>query len=105
MIRYDEQDRIFYLNTNKTSYVFGLRDSNNIPLHLYWGKRLNGDINKEILQKARDEYIFEPPFEYSSYGNPDYRYPSFELVYSSGSTISKPSYNGFEIVKGKPGLK
>ena len=105
MIYYNKEEKIFYLHTEKTSYVIGLRASDNAPIHLYWGKRLNNSVNTELLKRSERIYVYEPPFEYSTYGSPDYRYPSFEPVYASGSTISKPLYNGFEIVQGKPGLQ
>ena len=42
----NEKDKVFHLQTAKTSYIFGFLTSNT-PVHMYWGKRLEKtpDIN------------------------------------------------------------
>lgn len=64
MIRFDSENNIFYLHSNNTSYIFGVRASDKMLIHLYWGKRLNNDVNLEVLNQNNSvPYYTEPPFE------------------------------------------
>lgn len=114
MIKYDETNKIFYLNTQNTTYAFSIYNDI-LPVHLYWGKRINPTLKEDIC----DEFIRKNqmacdcgenssealPLEFSTYGSADMRIPSFNATYSDGTKISKPLYKDFEIIKGKPQLK
>ena len=39
MITFDEKNKVFYLSTEKTSYIIGLLNGE-LPVHIYWGKKL-----------------------------------------------------------------
>lgn len=105
MIRFDSENNIFYLHSNNTSYIFGVRASDKMLIHLYWGKRLNNDVNLEVLNQNNSvPYYTEPPFEYSTFGSPDMRNPSLEAIYSDGSRITKLCFADYEIIDGKPKL-
>ena len=45
-IRFDEERRIFQLDTANTSYILGIQDSFGYLLHYYYGKKLQpGDVS------------------------------------------------------------
>jgi uncharacterized membrane protein YuzA (DUF378 family) len=48
MIKYDSQNKVFYLNTKTTTYAMGLFQ-NQILVHLYWGKRINPTLKKKSV--------------------------------------------------------
>ena len=113
MIKFDEELKVFYLNTKKTSYVFGILN-NKLLLHLYWGKRINF-IAKDVMDNfcKRNLMAFDCgkyssdglPLEYSTFGSADLRLPTFGAVYSDGSRITKLLYKDYNITKGKPQIK
>ena len=50
---FDDKQKIFYLNTPKTSYIFGLfRDK--FLVHLYWGEKL---LDMPVFEKAFPGYL------------------------------------------------
>lgn len=40
MILFNEKNKVFYLNTEKTSYIIGLLNGE-LPVHIYWGKKVD----------------------------------------------------------------
>lgn len=40
MITFDEKNKVFYLSTEKTSYIIGLLNGE-LPIHIHWGKRID----------------------------------------------------------------
>lgn len=114
MIFYDEKEKVFYLETNTSSYVFGIyRDV--LPVHLYFGDKinrcfLNSEIdnffNRTLTAKDLGNISSENlPLEFSTFGCGDNRVPTIGILHSDGSHHSKFLYNGFEIIGGKPLLK
>ena len=114
MIKYDRENKLFYLNTKTTTYVIGIFE-NEVLLHLYWGERLNNPFNTNIITQmkrrplsARDYGDYSTndfPLEYSTFGSVDMRLPAFEAVHSDGGRITKLVYAEHIITKGKPALK
>lgn len=113
MIKYDSQNKVFYLNTKTTTYAMGLFQ-NQILVHLYWGKRINPTLKNEYCLEFKrrslagfdlGEFSSENmPLEFSTYGSADTRLPGFGAVYSDGR-ISKFTYKNHKIIKGKPSLE
>lgn len=112
MIYFDEKNEVFYLHTDKTSYAIGVYNGE-LPVHLYWGKRINAVPENWIEQfrakgfMAQDygEYSTDGlPLEYSAYGA-DLRMPTFHAKYSDGSFVSKFKYKDYKILHGKPNLE
>ena len=111
MIKYDKDNKLFYLNTKSTSYVIGIFD-NEVLVHLYWGDRLKNPVNINIVTQmkrrplsARDYGDYSTndfPLEYSTFGSVDMRLPAFDAVHSDGSRITKLVYAEHTIAKGKP---
>jgi len=114
MINYDSDNGIFYLNTQNTTYSFGIF-KNKILVHLYWGKRINSNFNKEIYeefaQRNLNGYDLEDyssacmPLEFSTFGSADLRLPTFGAVHSDGSRITELYYCDYKIIEGKPMLE
>ena len=113
MIKYDDQNKIFYLNTKNTTYAMCLFQDQ-ILVHLYWGKRINPTLKSNYCLgfKRRTLSGFDcgdfssesMPLEFSTYGSADTRLPCIGAVYSDGSRISKFTYKDHKIVNGKPAL-
>ena len=114
MIRFDNENNLFYLDTKTTSYVMGVFE-NKVLLHLYWGEKLLNPFNTSIIStmkrrplSARDygEYSTNDfPLEYSTFGSVDMRLPAFDAVYADGSRITRLVYADYTITNGKPALQ
>ena len=113
MITFDSENNIFYLNTDKTTYAVGILEEQ-ILVHLYWGKKLFGKLDKSWAFKfphhhlsavdVNDYSTNDLPLEYSTYGGADLRISSFEIHNSDCSNVTKLCYKGFDISNGKSKL-
>ena len=115
-ITYFEKERIFKLDTPKTSYLMGVVDEENFLGHIYYGKRIE-DYNIGYLMRT-DEPPFVPsknnrergsfydtfPFEYPTGGLGDYRESCISIRTEGGHVGCSFSYVSHNIVKGKPDL-
>ncbi len=114
MIYFDSKEKIFYLETKKTSYVFSVFCDKAL-VHLYWGKKISRCFTNDSCRAyshkglaAKDIGEFSTdcmPLEYSTFGGADLRLPTFGAVYSDGSRITKLVFRGYEITSGKPKLE
>lgn len=115
MISFDEQHRVFHLQTRRTSYLMQVvRDG--FLLHLHWGKRVAAyrGVNPPVFvdrgfAPAPDESdrSFSPDSfaqEYPTYGSGDFRTPACQVQRADGSTVGDLRYQGHRIRAGKPGL-
>ena len=114
MIRFDSENKIFYLETANTTYAMAVFEDKAL-LHAYWGKRLSHPLSLDWL----DTLEFRPlapldfggystdmlPLEYSTFGSADLRIPSLGAEYQDGSYYTRLEYVDYEIVKGKPALE
>ena len=97
-IRFDENSRIFYLNTVNSEYQIKI-DEYGVALHTYYGKSVgNTDMSYLItemdrgfsgnLYEARDRRGVSPdtlPAEYSTYGAGDFRLSAAGVIADNGS--------------------
>lgn len=113
MIQFNEQTKIFTLNTKNTTYAMGVF-GDEVLVHLYWGKRLKREVPFDLDGMKRralsagdyGEYSTDNlPLEYSSYGSTDMRMPGFGVRYGDGSRIAKLVYVDHQITAGKPKLE
>ncbi len=118
-IIYDEEKRIFKLDTPHTSYVMGVEDDFGYLLHYYYGPRLR-DMDVAYLARtaeppytparnARDKLSFldAAPFEYPTGGAGDFREPCLEVRTAAGHDAVEAGYCRHSIRRGKralPGL-
>ncbi len=111
MIRYD--NGIFFLNTNKTSYIFRITDRGH-PEHIYYGSRLDDpDVASLELKRTAavggtvvyDEsdpmYCLDIlPLEWSGIGKGDFRQSPCELKMPDGTFVTDFVYQSHEIIDG-----
>lgn len=119
MIFFDNQHKIFHLQTNNSSYVIGLY-ADKLLLHVFYGKRLEHlmepfammdksaesefDWNPKCMELGEKFAPCEQTLEFPTFGDGDYRPPMFHGSYGDGSTVTKLYYTGHDIVAGKPEL-
>ncbi len=118
-IIYDEQNKVFNMQTPNTSYCFGIYGGR-LPLHIHYGKRLNHTAGIFEMLDVPAKYCtnFNPKnkefdvelelntklYELPTHGTGDYRTPAFHAEYADGSTVTKLMYAGHKIYDGKPSL-
>lgn len=108
MIVYDDQRQVFHLMNDNISYVFEIVEDTYL-VHRHWGKRIESYSfsNKPKLKKRtfaamnipeRPDFSLEyVPLEVSFPNQGDYREPSVQIRMSNGYTVSRFSYEKFEI--------
>ncbi len=117
MISFDNQKRIFKLDTPNSSYVIGIFDENYL-LNLYYGAKIP-DINLWPNAKRIKNSSFSPsnpnfkneadsvdvlPMEYPTYGAGDFRISALKIKNSDGNSVTDIRYVSHKIYKGKPSL-
>ena len=119
-IQYFEQEKLFKLDTPKTSYVFGIAGKRGYLVHLYYGPRLDslqgiwdlarvGENPALADANTKDElsYVDCMPVEYSTDGLGDFRESSICVQDEGGHRALDCGYVSHEILRGKeklPGL-
>ncbi len=118
-ILFDEEQQIFSIHTKNTTYQIGIGKYGYL-LHLYYGKRIKGDMS--YLLTHFDRGFVENPFdtgmdrtfsldalpqEYPSYGTGDFRTPCINVKNADGTYSCDLRYQSHKIIEGKyhiPGL-
>lgn len=116
-IKYYEQERVFKLDTQNTSYLIGIVDEENFVGHIYYGKKID-DYNLQSLLRIeeapfipsknnRDRLSFYDSFptEYSTHGIGDYREDCIAIETLNGHTALQLGYVSHKIYGGKPKLE
>lgn len=116
-IVFDKEKKIFSLHTKTTTYQMQA-DRYGFLLHLYYGKKTDGDMDYLLIYQDRgfsgNPYEAEKdktysmdvlPQEFPCQGNGDYRSPVFRVLDSDGTYSCDLRYKGYEIKKGKYALK
>lgn len=115
-INYQEKERIFTINTNRTSYQMKI-DRYGFLLHLYYGAKVEGSM-EYLLTYADRGFSGNPydagadrtysmdalPQEYPVQGTGDYRTPCLVVENGDGSYSCDLRYKSHEISRGKYGL-
>ena len=106
-------DKIFKLDTEKTSYIFAVNGAGHLE-HIYYGARL-ADGNYDALKLKNNialgsavEYSPEMPgycmdttlLEYSGVGKGDFRHTPIEVIMPDGSFTTDFVYSSHEVVEG-----
>ena len=115
-IRFNEQNKLFNIESKSTSYVLSVLETGHL-VHLYWGRKINSDKINYLIKKRQcgsfladldniDNFHLEAvPQEYPSYGNPDLRSPAVQVKLGNGTTITDFRYDSHKIFKGKNKLQ
>ena len=112
-----ENNRIFFLQTNKTSYVLE-HDISNFLVHHYWGPKIKPSkistcrfkmYNSSIHSRTEPNSISMDTtlFEYPTAGVGDFRSPAIEIQTLNGDTNCALLFKSFQVKQGKtkiPGL-
>ncbi|MBQ4338193.1 MAG: alpha-galactosidase [Clostridia bacterium] len=117
MITFDPAQKVFKLDTPKTSYIIGV-GAENYLLNLYYGAYLP-DCNLWANAKRIKSASFSPanqhipheefstdvaPMEYSCNGSGDFRISALAIKNADGNTVTDIRYVNHKIYKGKPSL-
>ncbi len=114
MIVLDQENKIFTLHTQNTTYQMKV-DQYHVLEHIYYGARIdNRDLsglikcgersfspNPDEAGRNRDYSLDVMPQEYSTCGVGDFRLPSIELELPGGSHTADLRYEGFHLERGK----
>lgn len=116
-IKYNEEFKIFNLQTKNTSYIMQVAKKGYLT-HVYWGKKIETPLRENMcVRKPFAGFTPAPdledktytldsmPLEYPSYGTSDFRYPAFQVELEDGSSVCDVRYVGYKIEKGKPSLE
>ncbi len=115
-ILYNEEKRIFKLDTPNTSYILGVEDSFGYLLHYYYGRKLCHEDVAWLARtweppytperNARDKLSFLDcaPMEYPTGGIGDFRQHCLEIETPAGHNAVELGYRSHKIEKGKKAL-
>lgn len=118
-ITFYEKERIFKLDTPKTSYLIGIAGELKFVGHIYYGRKLSGieGVWDKLRIGENDPSLWDEnsrdrisllscfPMEYSSHGVGDYRESSVRVRDKHGNNAVLFTYDHYEIIKGKPALE
>ncbi|RYL95034.1 alpha-galactosidase [Sporolactobacillus sp. THM7-4] len=114
MIHFDEQKKLFHLQSKESSYVMEVVKG--YLLHRYWGGKISTfrtPANRLFIKRSFAPYadpdqpgfsLSTLPLEYPAYGNGDYRHPACQVQLTNGATVSDLRYLDHRIYKGKAKL-
>ncbi len=113
-IRYNQENKTFYLFGKDCSYIFGVNDEGCL-VHLYYGKKIADadlyylfdnmeEINAVNCMEKKKDSLNTLPQEFSIYGRGDYRIPSVLIKMKNGSRITDFRYKTHTILKKKPAI-
>lgn len=118
-ITFDEQTRLFQIDTEHTSYVIGIVDDEGFVGHVYYGPKIAGGNLSYLLrteeapfvpsvnQRDRSSFLDSFAFEYPGEGVGDYRESAIAVKTAGGHQAILPCYRSHRIYDGKeakPGL-
>ena len=104
-----EQEGIFQINTEHTTYLMGLVDGKYLG-HLYYGRRMEdhegryllraGDSGQEVYKRRRDKIIFMDTFhfEYPAFGTGDFRDSCLRVRDEGGYRVCELHYAGYGVL-------
>lgn len=99
------QHDVFHLCAGGVSYCVGVKDGQLI--HLYWGSAIPDSDLWYTLPQAGPS--FEPlpnvlPYDFPPVDTGDFRSPMVDVEFANGSRTTGFTYEGYEILPGKPNL-
>ncbi|HJA73434.1 MAG TPA: alpha-galactosidase [Candidatus Limosilactobacillus faecipullorum] len=115
-IQYHIQSQEFHLYNDQVSYLIRVLENGQLG-HLYYGARIPDEADHGYLVEntyrpmttyvSPDDYSFSlsnVQQEYPPYGTSDYRHPAYEVKQANGSTVTNFTFEGYQIINGKPQL-
>ena len=116
-ISYNEQNRVFKLDTANTSYCIGIVDEENFVGHIYYGRKLTEDNLVYLMRtteppfvpsqnnRDRTSFLDTFPVEYTGSGLGDYREGTLSVRTVEGHDGVSLSYVSHRIYDGKDALQ
>ncbi|GAD16118.1 alpha-galactosidase [Lentilactobacillus otakiensis] len=112
-IRIEDQNLLFHLQTDHTSYIFQVMENGELG-QVYYGKRVHSKSSYDNLTtrewhnasvalslQQNDFQLQTIKQEYASLGKGDFRYPAYQVTQANGSRITEFKYESYELVDGK----
>lgn len=114
-VSYNEQSRIFRLDTPGSTYLISLVDQEGFLAHLYYGRRIPDDLPPEYLRLSPEDYPSRRPgerlnftdwlpTEYPGHGVGDMKQSCLALRTPEGFGTCGLTYRDHRIYEGKPPL-
>ena len=116
-ISYNEKERVFRLDTPRSSYLIGIVDEEGFLAHVYYGRRIPDDGMQYLLRMPSGEdrvpyresgaqaaFLNSLPAEYPGWGLGDFREPCLRVETEEGYQACGLTYVSHSIRGGKPGL-
>ena len=115
-INYNEQNRVFKIDTEHTSYCIGIVDEENFVGHIYYGRKLSDDNLVYLMRTAeppfvpsknnrdRNSFLDTFPMEYTGHGLGDFREGTLMVRTAGGHSGVSLSYVSHRIYDGKEEL-
>ena len=115
-INNNEQNRVFKIDTEHTSYCIGIVDEENFVGHIYYGRKLTDDNLCYLMRtmeqpfvpsrnnRDRTSFLDTFPTEYTGHGLGDYREGTLMVRTAGGHTGVSLSYVSHRIIDGKEEL-
>ena len=115
-INYNEQNRVFKIDTEHTSYCIGIVDEENFVGHIYYGRKLSDDNLVYLMLTAeppfvpsknnrdRNSFLDTFPMEYTGHGLGDFREGTLMVRTAGGHSGVSLSYVSHRIYDGKEEL-
>ena len=113
-IFYDDKQKIFHLQTSKTSYIMHIWRGKDLA-HVYWGQKINTpNLGNALISRVtgfspvtdKEDYTLDFLCqEYPTGCSSDYRMPALSVLFEDGSRNPRLTYVNHVIAKGKPSLK
>lgn len=113
-IKFLEKEKLFKIDTAKTSYACGIVGDEKFLLHAYYGKKISDDdvryltriyenpFTPDTNDRDRGSFLDAAPFEYPTEGIGDARSGCLELETALGHRGAQLGYVGHKIYAGKP---
>ena len=116
-IQYMEKEKLFQLDTARTSYVIGIVDEEQFVGHVYYGKKIRPQDSTYLMRtgeapfvpstnnRERGSFYDTFPMEYAGNGLGDYRESTIAVRTQSGHAAVSVNYESYEITDEKPALQ
>lgn len=116
-IAYNEQERVFRLDTPHSTYLIGIVDDEGFLGHLYYGRRIPDDNMQYLLRICSGKYtpfrdkgdqvgfLDSLPMEYPGHGLGDFRESCLRVETGEGYRACGLTYADHRIYAGKPALE
>ena len=116
-ITYNEQLKIFKLDTANTSYMIGIVDEEQFVGHIYYGAKIRmqdatylmrtmeNPLVPSINNRERCSFLDTFPMEYPGHGAGDYREGCIRVKTKAGHSVVGLQYESYKILDEKPALE